>query len=1058
MEETNRMRGAGNRMRGDGNRMRGDGNRMRGDGNRMRGDGNRIREDGNRMRGDENRMRGDGNRMRGDGNRFSPDDFYRSNIIITFLSFASILDKRQSSSGFSLAIQDLVFALQRTGDPAGLSNIVPSLERLAEIPVSCHSGNGMATSTPPEMTPMEVGLSPEEVSSSLLSASVKLEQDPSPSPPPGESRSIAAGEKAETSPSEVFPAAPGPEEASAGPTTNPPSLASMGAILEATADCINGLVQYLAKHAPNALFRKDVSLLPQSGLASKYKTSMCRDLAQGRPCPRGSACTFAHSEAELARYRGTPVGGTTPRRTRTPGAVFGTPLNRRAAFAPRTLLPLSTIPPQLLQNRQHAGLAGFPLAPGGYAFPSTPSAPSPGNFIHRPDLFSGSPHGFSPGSFWSGAGGRAPSLVTPPRTRVPVSLLSSQPSSRESAQSAPLSLSQSYPSQPSPASSSFESAVSSSTLNAVTISTQSLIRRNHVVQTQPMPSVESVQMSSHPRASPRLFRSYPSQPSPASSSFESAVSSSTLNAVTISTQSLIRRNHVVQTQPMPSRLAPHSLAALQQLKQEILEKLEEKLTTFSDPSFANEEYESHDSEGVQLAGYCSSLPLSSHTQTSSMCSAAHNLVPPKLSPVYVAKMSHAADVPSTASSSTAFMSAAHPMTSAHLRLAYCSTVDHCHSNPQTSVVAPPASVNDWLDSLLLQESPEYHPWSVSAISSNATSRSMSMDTTPPSTTSLASVDPPRPRFRETDDDDEYIPFQSPLSVSRFGPISKDIIVSNMANVRITRQMTPIQVEASSMSYSSTIASNDTIPTPKIEERPETPSNFDEGLDFSPIGYTAPPSANTTSGRLITVGHGMVDPPELHMSHLDPSGFRPSDPSPLITARDSVVLVDSEKARLNLRTRSPSGETIGAWLNSTAPNHQTARTSGSLSASHSTSSLPAEAITNSFPPAILSPCVDPCEEADGLRNDEDALEEELRMIEVGIREKRKELEWNQYRSTPNSWSVSMPASSRWSQADDLVADWGPPCSSSAPEPPASAGSANMFPGFDWSSTSHSRSNA
>lgn len=34
---------------------------------------------------------------------------------------------------------------------------------------------------------------------------------------------------------------------------------------------------------------------------SKYKTSMCRDLRLQGGCPRGSSCTFAHTQDELEK-------------------------------------------------------------------------------------------------------------------------------------------------------------------------------------------------------------------------------------------------------------------------------------------------------------------------------------------------------------------------------------------------------------------------------------------------------------------------------------------------------------------------------------------------------------------------------------------------------------------------------------------------------------------------------------------------------------------------------------------------------------------------------------
>uniref|UniRef100_A0A8C8FPJ6 RING-type E3 ubiquitin transferase n=1 Tax=Oncorhynchus tshawytscha TaxID=74940 RepID=A0A8C8FPJ6_ONCTS len=37
--------------------------------------------------------------------------------------------------------------------------------------------------------------------------------------------------------------------------------------------------------------------------SAKYKTSMCRDLRQQGGCPRGSNCTFAHTQDELEKYR-----------------------------------------------------------------------------------------------------------------------------------------------------------------------------------------------------------------------------------------------------------------------------------------------------------------------------------------------------------------------------------------------------------------------------------------------------------------------------------------------------------------------------------------------------------------------------------------------------------------------------------------------------------------------------------------------------------------------------------------------------------------------------------
>lgn len=52
----------------------------------------------------------------------------------------SIIDKLQSPSSFNQSIQELVIALQRTGDPANLSPLKQYFERLADIDPSPNSG------------------------------------------------------------------------------------------------------------------------------------------------------------------------------------------------------------------------------------------------------------------------------------------------------------------------------------------------------------------------------------------------------------------------------------------------------------------------------------------------------------------------------------------------------------------------------------------------------------------------------------------------------------------------------------------------------------------------------------------------------------------------------------------------------------------------------------------------------------------------------------------------------------------------------------------------------
>ncbi|PNJ19526.1 roquin-2 isoform X5 [Pongo abelii] len=60
---------------------------------------------------------------------------------------------------------------------------------------------------------------------------------------------------------------------------------------------VHGLVDFIQNYS-----RKGHET-PQPQPNSKYKTSMCRDLRQQGGCPRGTNCTFAHSQEELEKYR-----------------------------------------------------------------------------------------------------------------------------------------------------------------------------------------------------------------------------------------------------------------------------------------------------------------------------------------------------------------------------------------------------------------------------------------------------------------------------------------------------------------------------------------------------------------------------------------------------------------------------------------------------------------------------------------------------------------------------------------------------------------------------------
>ncbi|KAK2703980.1 roquin-1-like isoform X2 [Artemia franciscana] len=142
----------------------------------------------------------------------------------------SIIDKLQTPAAFSQAVQELVIALQRTGDPGDLACLRPALELLASI-------------------------------------------DPSP-------------------------------DASA------PTYSELKETLEAVHTVVKGLVDFIAAHGARSggHHQKILEHHPtgngHTGAGGKYKTLLCRDFLTKGSCPRASACTFAHSEDELDKYRG----------------------------------------------------------------------------------------------------------------------------------------------------------------------------------------------------------------------------------------------------------------------------------------------------------------------------------------------------------------------------------------------------------------------------------------------------------------------------------------------------------------------------------------------------------------------------------------------------------------------------------------------------------------------------------------------------------------------------------------------------------------------------------
>uniref|UniRef100_A0A3B3V9Q9 RING-type E3 ubiquitin transferase n=1 Tax=Poecilia latipinna TaxID=48699 RepID=A0A3B3V9Q9_9TELE len=79
------------------------------------------------------------------------------------------------------------------------------------------------------------------------------------------------------------------------PDAPAPSWAELESVMLAVKLVVHGLVEFIQN------FSKKSHETPQAN--SKYKTSMCRDLRQQGGCPRGTSCTFAHTQDELEKFR-----------------------------------------------------------------------------------------------------------------------------------------------------------------------------------------------------------------------------------------------------------------------------------------------------------------------------------------------------------------------------------------------------------------------------------------------------------------------------------------------------------------------------------------------------------------------------------------------------------------------------------------------------------------------------------------------------------------------------------------------------------------------------------
>lgn len=73
-----------------------------------------------------------------------------------------------------------------------------------------------------------------------------------------------------------------------------PSWENLEAVMKAVKTVVKGLVDFVqsngSKKVDNTAY-----------VNVRYKTSMCRDLSEKGRCPRGTNCTFAHSQEELEK-------------------------------------------------------------------------------------------------------------------------------------------------------------------------------------------------------------------------------------------------------------------------------------------------------------------------------------------------------------------------------------------------------------------------------------------------------------------------------------------------------------------------------------------------------------------------------------------------------------------------------------------------------------------------------------------------------------------------------------------------------------------------------------
>lgn len=252
----------------------------------------------------------------------------------------SIIDKLQTPQSFLQSVQELVIALQRTGDPGKLAALRSHLDLLSGL--DPNPENVMASDWPLLKNSLHAS---EQVVAGLLTFI-------------GQHSNTRRG-------------------------GNNSSISSNGG------NIVNG-----SERAGSALEIGSVSGGGVGHHNSRYKTSMCRDLSLHGSCPRGKNCSFAHSPVEMEQFRNRNIRQCQPMDSNTNDSMNGTnsgdgssPASGRG-LSPRGNTPrlhthqqfnttqIQLSPQQQQQQHSHPPANGPGIVGGGAQHRMTSPAPS----------------------------------------------------------------------------------------------------------------------------------------------------------------------------------------------------------------------------------------------------------------------------------------------------------------------------------------------------------------------------------------------------------------------------------------------------------------------------------------------------------------------------------------------------------------------------------------------------------------------------------------------------------------------------------------------------------